>query len=267
MAYHYEVSAGSLDIEQAFGSKEFVIKNNELVSYDGANYQESFATGFYISDDGLIATNLHVAKPWLFDEYIQPIEDLVRVRLNNLSKTLNPHYANYISQVNAKGVVDFILAIPHGEYFDGHNAMSCVEVVASENTEMDLAILKAMLPGHKLQGNATFIDIATIPDRNEYKPGTKVYTMGFPMAIDLQDIEKKTLQAVFAEGLMMNSNNNYDFGHNATATNGSSGSPVFNSSGQLIGVISSGYGNGYNFAVRSEYLLKLLGQAKSDNAI
>ena len=267
LGFHYEISAGSLDVEKTFGSKEFVVENNQLIPYDGTNGQTGFATGFYISEDGLIATNLHVAKPWLFDSTIQPVEDLVRVWLNNLSKTSNPHYVNYISQVNAKGVVDFIYAIPHGEYFDGHNAMSCVEVVASDNTEMDLAILRAMLPGHKLQPGATFIDVSTIPERGEYKPGTRVYTMGFPMALHLQDIEKKTLQAVFAEGLMMNSSNNYDFGHNAAATNGSSGSPVFNDYGQLIGVISSGFGNGYNFAVRSEYLIKLLEQAKSDNVI
>ncbi len=267
LGFHYEISAGSLDVKQTFGTDEFVIVNNQLVPFDGSNGQQSFATGFYFSEDGLIATNLHVAKPWLFDATIQPVEDLVRIWLNNLSKTSNPNYANYISQVNATGIVDYIYAIPHGEYFDGHNAMSCVEVTASDNTEMDLAILRAMLPGHKLQDGATFVDITSIPDRSEYKPGTKVYTMGFPMALHLQDIEKKTLQAVFSEGLMMNSNNNYDFGHNAAASNGSSGSPVFNNRGQLVGIISSGFGNGYNFAVRSEYLVKLRDHAKNDNII
>lgn len=267
LGFHYEISAGSLDVERTFGSKEFVIIDNDLYHYDGSNSQNGFATGFYISEDGLIATNLHVAKPWLFDSTIQPVEDYFREKLNNLSKTSNPHYANYISQVKATGVVDFMYAIPHGEYFDGHNAMSCVEVVASDNTEMDVAILKAMLPGHKLQENTTYVDISSIPARDEYKPGTKIFTMGFPMAIQLQDIEKKVLQAVYAEGLMMNSSNNYDFGHNAAATNGSSGSPVFNEKGQLAGIISSGLGNGYNFAVRSEYLVKLLNMAESDNAL
>ena len=267
LGFHYEITAGSLDVKETFGADEFVIKDGELVRFNGNNGQMSFATGFYISEDGLIATNLHVAKPWLFDSTIQPVEDLVRVWLNRLAQSKNPHYANYLSQVHATGVVDYIYAIPHGEYFDGHNAMSCVEVVASNNTEMDLAILRAMLPGHKLQDGVTWIDIASIPDRSAYKPGTKIYTMGFPMALNLQDVEKKTLQAVFAEGLMMNSNNNYDFGHSATATNGSSGSPVFNNRGQLIGIISSGLGNGYNFAVRSEYLVKLRDQAKEDNII
>ena len=267
LGYHYEISAGSLDMERTFGSKEFSIVNNSLVPFDGENEQRSFATGFYISEDGLIATNLHVARPWLFESMIQPVEDLVRSWLNKKAMTENPNYVNYISQVKATGVVDFIYAIPHGEYFDGHNAMSCVEITASDNTEMDLAILRAMLPGHKLQEGATFVDINAIPDRKEYKPGAKVYTMGFPMALHLQDVEKKTLQSVFSEGLMMNSNNNYDFGHNAVATNGSSGSPVFNNRGQLVGIISSSYGNGYNFAVRAEYLVKLRDKAKNDNSI
>ena len=119
-----------------------------------------------------------------------------------------------------------------------------MEVIASDNTEKDVAILKAMLPGRKLQEGATWVSLTNIPKRDSYKPGSKLYTIGFPMATQLQDIEKRTLKAIFAEGHMNNNNNSYDFGHSAHSTNGASGSPVFNNKGQLIGVISSGYGNG-----------------------
>lgn len=267
MGYHYQVSAGSLNVEKAFGTSEFVVKNNRLIPFSEDDSQHIFASGFYISDDGLIATNLHSARPWLFDQNIQPVEDLVRVWLNDLSKTSNPNYANYISQVKVEGVVDYIYAVSHGEYFDGHNAMSCREVIASDDTEVDLAILQAMLPGHKLQNGATYVNLSSVPGRKAYKPGLKLYTIGFPMATDLQDIEKKTLKAIFSEGYMSNSNNSYDFGHSANATNGASGSPVFNERGKLIGVISSGLGNGYNFAVRAEYINQLLEQAQSKNNI
>lgn len=265
MGYHYKISAGSLDVVNAFGANEFVISGDRLIPFDGKNSQQSMATGFYISDDGLIATCLHVAKPWLYDKNLQPVEDLVRVWLNNLAKSANPNYINYISQVQVSGVVDFVYAIPHGSYFDGHTAMSCVEVAASNDTEMDVAILKAMLPSSKLPDGSTFINLSTIPNRSNYKPGTKIYTIGFPMADELQDIEKKKLEAIFAEGTMSASNNNYDFGHTAQSTNGASGSPVFDTKGNLIGIISSGFGNGYNFAVRAEYLTSLLQQAKSTN--
>lgn len=257
MGYHYKITAGSLDLKDAFGSDEFIVKDNRLQPFSG-NSQESFATGFYISQDGLIATNLHVARPWLFDRNVQPVEDLVRVWLNNLSKTSNSNYANYISQVHVEGVVDFMYAIPHGQYFDGHNSMSCIEVNSSKDTEIDVAILRAMLPGNKLQEGTISINIRSIPDKKNYKPGTKLATIGFPMATALQDVQKKTLEAIYAEGTMSASNNEYDFGHTATSTNGASGSPVFNNKGQLIGLISSGYGNGYNFAVRAEYIKKLL---------
>ncbi len=266
MAYHYEITAGSLDVKSAFGADQFVVENNRLVPYND-NSLTSFATGFYISDDGLIATNLHVARPWLFDKNVQPVADLVRVWLNDLSKTSNSNYANYISQVEVNGVIDYILAIPHGQYFDGHNAMSCTEVIASENTEKDVAILKAMLPGRKLQDGASWVNTSTIPKRDSYKPGSRLYTIGFPKATDLQDVEKQTIKAIYAEGHMNNSNNSYDFGHSAYSTNGASGSPVFNDKGQLLGVISSGYGNGYNFAVRSEYLVELLNKARQNNNI
>jgi len=188
----------------------------------------------------------------------------VRVWLNDLAHSTNSNYLNYVSQVKVEGIVDFIYAIPHGEFFDGKTAYSCMEITASEDPEMDVAILKAMLPGHKLPDTAKFIDLSSLPDRTQYKPGTKIYTIGFPMATALQDIEKKTLEAIFSEGNMSNSNNNYDFGHSAQASNGSSGSPVFNDKGELIGIISSGYGNGFNFAVRAEFIAKLVEQAKAN---
>ena len=267
MSYHYKISAGSLNVIKAFGADEFVVRNNALIVYDGENSQKRLASGFYISEDGLIATNLHVAEPWLFDKTIQPVEDLVREWLNNLSKTDNPNYSNYISQVKVDGVVDEIVAISHGEYFDGHNAMSCREVIASDDPEIDVAILQAMLPGQKLQNNATFINLSSIPDRSFYKPGLKLYTVGFPMATALQDVEKKTLKAIFSEGHMSNSNNSYDFGHTALSTDGASGSPVFSDRGKLIGIISSSLGNGYNYAVRAEYINKLLEEAQSKSEL
>ena len=268
MGYHYRISAGSLDPDHTFGSlKECVVSDGDLVPYGSGNSQLCFASGFYISEDGLIATNLHVARPWIFDKNVQPVEDLARERLNRLSKTDNANYANYISQVKVEGIVDYIYAIPHKQYFDGHNAMSCTEVIASDNPEIDVAVLRAMLPGGKLQEGASFINLNTVPDRTAYKPGTKVYTIGFPDATHLQNIEKKTLEAVYAEGYMSQSNNNFDFGHSAKSTEGSSGSPVFNERGQLVGVVSSSYGNGYHFAVRSEFVLQLLEQAQKKNIL
>lgn len=264
MGYHYKVSAGSLDVVSAFGADEFIVKGNTLEEFDGESH-EAFATGFYISPDGLIATNLHVARPWEFDEITQPVEDLFRAELNDMAQTRNPNYANYISQVKVEGVVDFTVAIAHNEYFDGHNAMSCMEVKCSNNPEIDVAILKAKLPGHELPKGTTYIDLNQIPQRDKYKPGMRLCTIGFPMAITLQNIEKKELQARYSEGTLSASNNDFDFGHTADVTNGSSGSPVFNANGQLIGIVSSGYGNGFNYAVRAEYIKKLL--EKNDGAL
>lgn len=259
MGYHYRITAGSLNVDMAFGGSEFILSDNTLVSFSGES-QEEFATGFYISEDGLIATNLHVAKPWLFDKKVQPVEDLVRSWLNDLARTQNSNYANYISQVKVEGIIDYMYAIPHDAYFDGHNAMTCIEVASSDDTDIDVAVLRAMLPEKKLPGGTKCIHLKNIPNKKSYKSGSKIYTIGFPMAIALQDINNRTLEAQFSEGSMSSSNNQYDFGHSAEATNGSSGSPVFNKRGQLIGVVSSGLGNGYNFAVRSEYLKKLLDQ-------
>ena len=262
MGYHYKVTAGSLDIKSALGTDEIVVINNSMLPYDEneENSLVGLATGFYISPDGLIATNLHVAKPWLFDDCVQPVGDLVRSELNRLSHTVNSNYANYISQVKVDGVMDFMYAVPHGQYFDGHNAMSCIDVVSSDDVKKDIAIIRAMLPSKKLQDGTTYVDVNTIPDKTAYKPGTKIFTIGFPKAEHLQDIEKQTLKAIHAEGAMNASDSEFNFGHSAATAPGSSGSPVFNEYGQLVGVVSSMYGLGYNFAVRAEYIKKLLDQ-------
>ena len=203
MGYHYHITAGSLNIAEALGTSEWVVKDNRLVEYrSGDQSLDIFATGFYISEGGLIATNLHVAKPWLFDENVNPVEDLVRSWLNRLSRD-NPMYLNYISQVKAEGVVDFMYAIPHGQYFDLKSVFTCREVITSDDTEIDIAVVKAMLPGNKLQDGAKFVNIYSTPDRKDYKAGMKIYTLGFPMATKLQDLENKTLEAVFNEGSMI----------------------------------------------------------------
>ena len=265
MRYHYRITAGSLNVAEALGTSEFVEKDNRLVEYrDESDSKIILATGFYISDGGLIATNLHVVRPWLYDKNVQPVEDLVRKWFNDLSKT-NPIYLNYISQVKAEGVVDEMYAIPHGQYVDLRSAFPCREVITSEDPEKDIAIIKAMLPGNKLQDGAKYIDINSTPDRSKYKAGAKIYTWGFPMATQLQDVNNKTLEAVFAEGFIRQGNNDYDFGHSATTGSGASGSPVFDEKGHLIGIIFGGFGYSYEYAIRSEYLCELMEKAKGKN--
>lgn len=254
--YHYTVSAGSLDVRDVFGSKDIVVYDGDWYEYNGENSMVGNATGFYISNDGLIATNLHVARPWIFDEVVLPVEDLVRSTLNRLAEK-NHYYLNFISQVKVTGELDFCYAIPNGNFFDTGNAIRCTEYAASEKPENDAAVMQALLAGGKLPEGSTYIDLGNAPNKEEYKPGVHTYVIGFPMGLTLQDYRNKPLQATGTSGAMNNVQDNI-FGLSALATSGSSGSPVFNQYGQCMGMISSGYSEGFNFAVMSSEISKLL---------
>lgn len=259
--YHFKISAGSLDFESLFGGIEFVFNDlGEPVLYDGENSHTVTGTGFFISPDGLIATNLHVARPWFTDnDIIQPVADYFRTELNELADAPAYKYlSTYISQLKVEGVVDQISIVPTGMYFEQDNAISCGEIVASSNKDIDLAIIKTRLGSGTLPEGSTYVDINQIPDDKTYVQGTHTYTFGYSTGIALQDVQNKLLEVISSPGSIMNTNSEYSFMINTDATYGASGSPVFNDHAQLIGVMSRSNSKGYTSAVRAKYIKALL---------
>ncbi|MBR4996042.1 MAG: FHA domain-containing protein [Alistipes sp.] len=246
------------------GIERFVIVEDDygvphLQKYNGRNAMTGAATGFFISSNGVLVTNQHVAQPWLYGED----KDMLATVAMAFHKETNIA----LSDIKTDGVIEYIYAVPHGQYFDSTNATKCHVIAASGTHDEDVAILQTV--STKLPDSATFIPVSKISGDN-VAIGTEVFTMGFPLIGTLQDTGdkeatvKKALQATGAAGVVTQNNDKFRYGFDAASNNGASGSPIFDKNGKLIGIVTSGVTStqGYNFGLKSKYIIKILDSIK-----
>lgn len=229
-----------------------------LYEYDGTNPMVGRATGFFVSDNGLMITNRHVVMPWLYgdDEIVlRLIQRYLQIK-TNLSA----------SDIKCSGVLESISLYPNGCLYDQTNRKSCRKLLSSEGKEVDLAIIQTM--DEKLPEGATYIPFNKISSADK-SVGTPMIAMGFPFSLLLQDTDnserfvEKQLQATSADGQITMNIDKYVYGYNAVSGNGGSGSPIFDKSGSLIGVVCSTIEatQGYNFAIKSKYISDIIQKA------
>lgn len=242
------------------GTQRFVLNYDNpdkpvMEKYTGNNAMTGSATGFFISSNGVLVTNQHVASPWMYGTD----QDFLKV----LSMLYHKQTGIALSDIKADGVIEYIYAVPHGAYFDSTNATKCHVVTTSGSKDEDVAILQTV--NTKLPDGATYIPLAKIS--SEISPiGSEVFTMGFPLFGTLQDTgsnentSKKALQATGAAGVVTMNNDKFTYGFDATSYNGASGSPIFDKKGNVIGIVTARVTatQGYNFGLKSKYITKLL---------
>ena len=266
--YYYKVTAGSytkvlqkLEELGEFNTEWFVGEDGKIQprknNTQATNYM---GTGFFVSDDGKIVTNLHIARPWTYN-----YEDKEKIALHckSVLKQLGERVSNIeLIDINVEGRIAHIGIIPNGAYLDEENIKKCVELVVPDDIKKDVAVLQLVtkkLPDTKC--NIVDINQAVIND-SEIQGGSRMYTLGFPHGLNLQESEIK----VFAHsGKITQECTKYTFGFDAASYGGASGSPIFNAKGQLIGVLNSGVSKsqGFNYAIKAVHAKELLEQAQS----
>lgn len=275
-AYHFEVSCPGLNLNKTVLPTEFIYKFDKfsgqevIVDYRQHGPHIAQGTAFFIGEEGHLATNRHVARPWEYtpatysDQYSYNLKTIIDYAEAIYRAELMKHYTSkaviaHISQLEVRGVIDYTFVIPHGSEFDSTNRISCREVIVSQMDE-DLAIFK--VKNNMIPSNITSVPLDKISS-NEMGTAKQIYTIGFPKGLEYQKFTSEPLQAYFSSGQVSTLHSLYDFGVTAMSYHGASGSPVFDKCGNVVGVIHAGREEtqGYNYAIKAKYLQSLLNAA------
>lgn len=302
--FHYNITVGDLDLDQLnkiskklgldkngfyFPSKVVLSRdqNNQAVpilNASGATSKEIVdfinskgelglytGTGFFISNDGKLVTNLHIVKPWLFGDHANMLAEYKNELTLKLSQFAEILVANkipiglsaYISQLKVEGELDNVSFISQGEIFDFDNAVKCKVLSAGDDPNKDVALVQTIskrLP----TSDCTIVNVTDSMDisNESLKVGQHVYTIGFPFGKAIQFDKEKGIQVIAQGGDITQQDSEYEFAYNAATFGGASGSPVFNKYGMLIGVHHAGLAQavtqGYNYGIKAKYVKELL---------
>ena len=258
----------------------------------------SQATAFFIDKEGRMGTNRHAAAPWeelssddmsKIRSYIEdnlPImnisntEELAKFVNNSLFGSVIYKYAvdkygmtnNAISfmvkliaqlrkaHYSISGKIDHITVGYAGKYYTHTDEFQrCNVLTVSNNKDVDLAILQ-------LNNKETPKDVKYIFDLNNTYEGKlrpledELYTIGYPAGLFWTNDDKtKSLEPSIRETKCSKEPSKYYFEFQVNSVAGSSGSPVYNKKGELVGVLFGGYSiaGGATKAVHAKYLKKM----------
>lgn len=270
--YYYKVSAGNLSLDD-FGLPTEVSVNEKgnlvIVNGNKDNMISYTGTGFFVSEDGKIVTNLHIARPWLFTDNVSKISDFYKMQIAEKAQKY-PQLNAFTNQIKVEGVLAYLGFIPNGEYFSSENLISCRELAAGEDTDKDVALLQTVtkrLPNDHI--TCVNLEEAVVDDA-EIRVGIHILTMGFPLGLNAQDLKSSNgIQQLARGGNITQESTEYSFGFDAASYGGASGSPIFNNKGQLIGVLNAGFtkSQGFNYGIKAKYAVELINQFNKKHSL
>ena len=256
LSYSYHVTVKDKDLEN------WIINNDSIVRCDGSNLEGGWGTGFFISKDGKIITNRHIAVPWEYNEGPNEAEKIKTYFQNYFTKkayTEDIRYLQLVNEIKVNGEMSSVGIFVNDTYVESLSELiPCSVIKESGDYDKDVALLQVhskLLP----TGITKFIDLKqAVTDSKDANVGTEILTIGFPTGPILSNT-KQGIQANFQDGKITQLRSDVEFGHNISIVGGASGSPVFTKSGQLIGIINRGYtgSQGYNMAIWAKCAVEL----------
>lgn len=262
-----------------------------------ATYQYGTGTGFLISEDGLIATNRHIANPITPDDvavalkkHFQEEKDRNQDEANKLNDKLHSldkkdsEFENVQAQLKHSQeqvrILDKIvntgqykvevkcynsIAFTNTRIEDENDFISCSQPRAWGEPggvkENDVAIIQIK----KKQDVPKDAFIFTVPEKDlmdeKIPDDYEITVLGYNAGVNLQDMKLlEGLKPQAQHGKITRNSEKYRIQYDAPTLGGSSGSPVINKQGQLVAINNSGIGGtqGFNYGVRTKYLKELL---------
>lgn len=213
--------------------------------------------------DSSNVTNLEEFESEDYEELRNDDEDIYEKRkaLQN-SKLFNFNEYNDLIEFSRETIkitcklIDTSIAL-HGS---NSNWLKCKVIKLAEGTDIDLAILQLEMETLPEEiKNIVDLDNAVESDSN-IKPGSEAILIGYPLGMELAKSKKGDLKVQIYDGKISKESDGIKLQYSTTSTHGASGSPIFNSCGQLIAVNYSGYDftQGYNFGIVSKHIHSLL---------
>lgn len=237
-------------------------------------------SGFIIHPDGYIATNAHVVSLETIKTTLASKSALSAVFENALLMSEEEMNA-FLDEADGKGFShDIIQYVIDHSVFDLHNEIAVLRPGAQETRLSSL--LKSGFPAVVVAVNDQFFDderdVALLKIEEQHLPalslgqadtltvGKKVYIYGFPATAELND--KDPSEATFTNGVVSAIKQTEDgnlkvFQTDAKVSQGSSGGPLFNDQGEVLGMItfqtnelSRAAGDNFAFALPIEIVSK-----------
>ena len=240
------------------------IEEQELVHFEDGDLKsgptQAQGTAFFISEDGKLATNLHISRPWLFTRDTEQLEKGMN-KIVALASIGNPLLSR--SQVKVDGVMTAMYIVPNGLPISNSNAVECSELKSSNDINKDVAIIQTKSRNLPQQVKRV-IDLSKADISEEsLKEGETVYTIGFPYGATIAKNSNQELKNQGHSGVITQNRGDYEFGHDAETAGGASGSPIFNDRGRLIGIHHAGLtgvtgAQGFNMGIKAKYIVELL---------
>ena len=173
------------------------------------------------------------------------------------------------SKVIISGQIDYItVGFPGKNYTDEDEFKRCFVLAESGDKEIDLAILQLndkRTPDELVNGDLqngkkiAILDPLDVVESNIEPLKDDFCVIGYPLGL-IWGLDEKShaLEPSIRSTQCAKEPNRYTFEFDSNSYGGSSGSPLFNNKGQLVGVLCSGYiGTTITYAVHAKYLKKM----------
>lgn len=280
------------------GRTEYELKVDINDDSDGVIPFKYRGTGFFISRDGKIGTNRHIALPW--EEDLKAMKmTLEQFMATYREKAIKLGYdkkgypilagrdglTQYISKKSqsvsdAKALINLFksspisisgrlmslsVGYPNRKYSSESEWEPCQVLVESGNPEIDVAILQLNNRTTPPMKYIYEIELARCDARKNLQPQKEeLTTIGYPARVEQKDRGEllPTLHNLRCSKIP----GEYDFQFQGEGKGGASGSPIVGEDNRLVGVLYAGYtvGSTYGIACQIKYMKDLYDKTKEN---